>query len=195
MAKAKCYNCQKMGHFTRECTEPKEGSSRIRKLPSSASMQSLYCYGEWRKREGPWDWFIPTQAQHWVLGHIGQERMTRLAREGLLGSLAKVNLPVCEPCMAGKVCRKPFGKAKRATRPLELVHSDICGPMNVRVRHGAFYFLTFIDDYSRYRSVYLLSHRSEALECCKRFLPEVENQREMNLKVLRTDRGREYLLE
>ncbi|KAL0457635.1 UNVERIFIED_CONTAM: Retrovirus-related Pol polyprotein from transposon TNT 1-94 [Sesamum latifolium] len=130
-----------------------------------------------------------------ILGHIGQERMTRLAREGLLGSLAKVNLPTCEPCMAGKACRKPFGKAKRATHPLELVHSDICGPMNVRARHGAFYFLTFIDDYSRYGSVYLLSHRSEALDCFKRFLAEVENQREVNLKVFRTDRGREYLSE
>ncbi|KAL0386517.1 UNVERIFIED_CONTAM: Copia protein [Sesamum latifolium] len=97
--------------------------------------------------------------------------------------------------MAGKACRKPFGKAKRATHPLELVHSNICGPMNVRARHGAFYFLTFIDDYSRYGSVYLLSHRSEALDCFKRFLAEVENQREVNLKVFRTDRGREYLSE
>ncbi|KAL0437841.1 UNVERIFIED_CONTAM: Copia protein [Sesamum radiatum] len=132
---------------------------------------------------------------HARLGHIGQERMTRLAREGLLGSLTKVNLPTCEPCMAEKACRKPFGKAKRATHPLELVHSDICGPMNVRARHGAFYFLTFIDDYSHYGSVYLLSHRSEALDCFKRFLAEVENQREVNLKIFRTDRGREYLSE
>ncbi|KAL0298883.1 UNVERIFIED_CONTAM: Retrovirus-related Pol polyprotein from transposon TNT 1-94 [Sesamum radiatum] len=119
--------------------------------------------------------------------------MVRLAREGLLGSLAKVNLPTCELCMAGKARCKPFGKAKRATQPLELVHSDICGPMNVRARHGVFYFLTFIDDYSRYGSVYLLSHRSEALDCFKRFSAEVQNQREMNLKVLRTDREREYL--
>ena len=65
--------------------------------------------------------------------------------------------------------------------------------MNVRARHGAFYFLTFIDDYSCYGSVYLLSLRSEALDCFKRFLAEVENQNETNLKILRTDRGREYL--
>ncbi|KAL0456393.1 UNVERIFIED_CONTAM: Copia protein [Sesamum latifolium] len=45
------------------------------------------------------------------------------------------------------------------------------------------------------RGVYLLSHRSEALDCFKRFLAEVENQREVNLKVFRTDRGREYLSE
>ncbi|KAK4415070.1 hypothetical protein Salat_2614100 [Sesamum alatum] len=62
---------------------------------------------------------------HARLGHIGLEMVTRLAREGLLGSLVKVNLPPCEPYLAGKACRKPFGKPKRATRPLELVHSDI----------------------------------------------------------------------
>ncbi|XP_020112140.1 uncharacterized protein LOC109726761 [Ananas comosus] len=130
---------------------------------------------------------------HARLGHIGQEKMARLARECLLGSLAKLSLPPCESCLAGKACRKPFGKACRATHPLELVHSDICRPMNVRARHDTYYFLTFIDDYSRYSSVYLLSHRSEALDYFKRFLVEVENQTERTLKVLRTDRGREYL--
>ena len=50
--------------------------------------------------------------------------------------------------MAGKATRLPFGKAKRACFPLELIHSDICGPMNVRARHGAQYFITFIDDFT-----------------------------------------------
>ncbi|KAG5524057.1 hypothetical protein RHGRI_030902 [Rhododendron griersonianum] len=132
---------------------------------------------------------------HARLGHIGQDRMTRLARESLLGPLAKVNLPICESCMAGKAIRKPFGKAVRAISPLDLVHSDICGPMNVRARHGGTYFITFIDDYSRYGYVYLISHKSEALDCFIRFVKEVENQKERTLKVLRTDCGREYLSE
>ena len=76
--------------------------------------------------------------------------MARLAKKGLLGPLAKVDLPIYESCLAGKACRKPFGKVMRATQPLELIHSDICGPMNVKARHGASYFLTFIDDYTRY---------------------------------------------
>uniref|UniRef100_A0A2N9FM86 Integrase catalytic domain-containing protein n=1 Tax=Fagus sylvatica TaxID=28930 RepID=A0A2N9FM86_FAGSY len=109
---------------------------------------------------------------HARLGHIGKDRMTRLAREGLLGPLAKVDLPICEPCLAGKACRKPFGKAVRATQPLELIHSDICGPMNVKARHGASYFLTFIDDYTRYGYVQLIAHRYEALDCFKRFVAE-----------------------
>ncbi len=132
---------------------------------------------------------------HSRLGHVGQDRMSRLAKEGLMGPLSKINLPVCEHCLAGKACRKPFGRASRVSHPLELVHSDICGPVNVKARHGASYFLTFIDDYSRFGYVYLISHRYEVLDCFKRFLAEVENQQERTLKTLRTDRGREYLSE
>jgi hypothetical protein len=54
---------------------------------------------------------------HTRLGHIGQDRMTRLGREGLLGALAKVNLPTCEHSLAGKSTRKPFGKGIRAMFP------------------------------------------------------------------------------
>lgn len=84
--------------------------------------------------------------------------MTRLARQGLLGSLVKVSFPVCEACLVGKVSRKPFGKAVKATHPLELVHSDICGPMNVRACPSASYFLTFIDDYLHFNYMYLIAH-------------------------------------
>jgi hypothetical protein len=119
--------------------------------------------------------------------------MARSAKEGLLGPLAKIDLPICEPCLAGKACRRPFGKAVRATQSLELIHSDICGPMNIQACHGTSYFLTFIDDYTRYGYVQLIAHRYEALDCFKRFVIEVENQHEKSLKALRTDRGREYL--
>ena len=116
---------------------------------------------------------IDSATWHARLGHIGRDRMTRLAREGLLGSLTKVYLQLCEPCLAGKACRKPFGTTKRVAHPIKLVHSDICGPMNKKARHGASYFLTLIDDYLRYGYVYLISHRHEALDCFKRFVVEI----------------------
>ena len=119
--------------------------------------------------------------------------MTQLAREDLLGSLTKVDLRLCEPCLAGKACRKPFGTTKRVAQPIELVHLDIYGPMNKKARHGASYFLTLIDDYSRYGYVYLISHRHESLDCFKRFVAEVENKHEKGLKTFRTDRERVYL--
>ena len=89
--------------------------------------------------------------------------MERLARERFLGSLAKINLPICELCLAGKATRKPFRKGKRVDYPLQLMHYDICGPMNVRARYGASYFITFIDDFTRCGHVHLISHKSEAL--------------------------------
>ena len=55
---------------------------------------------------------------HVRLRHIGQDRLKRLAQAGLLGSLAKVKLPICEHCFARKATRLPFGKAKRATSKL-----------------------------------------------------------------------------
>ena len=68
---------------------------------------------------------IDSTTWHARLGHIGRDMMTRLARKGLLGSLTKVDLQLCEPCLVGKACRKPLETIKRATHPIELVHSDI----------------------------------------------------------------------
>ena len=55
---------------------------------------------------------------HARLGNIGQQRMDRLEKEGLLGQIEKVNLSTCENCLAGKMARKPFGKGTRVELPL-----------------------------------------------------------------------------
>ena len=130
---------------------------------------------------------------HSQLNHIGQDRMNRLAKEGLLGQIEKVDLPNFEHCLKGKMTRKSFETGTRADNPLQLIHSDVCGPMNVRARHGAYYFITFIDDYTRYGQIYLISHKSEVLSCFKTFMNLVENQLDRKIKALRTDHGREYL--
>ena len=95
--------------------------------------------------------------------------------------------------MVGKATRFSFGKAKKATLSSQFIHSDICGPMNVRARHDAHYFITFIDDVTIYSHVYLISHKFEALECFKIYSRLVENQLNVNIKALRTNRGCEYL--
>jgi len=65
--------------------------------------------------------------------------------------------------------------------------------MNVRARHGAYYFITFIDDYTRFGFTYLISHKSEALACFQKYVNLVENQLDSRIKALRTNNGREYL--
>ena len=95
--------------------------------------------------------------------------MNRLAKEDLLRPFKKVNLPNCLNCLKGKMERKPFEKVIKAQILMQLVHSDVCGPMNVRAEHGASYFITFIDDFTRCGYVYLISYKSEALRWFRKF--------------------------
>ena len=120
--------------------------------------------------------------------------MNRLAKEGLLGPLKKVNLLTCLNCLKEKMIRKPFEKTIRAQITLQLVHVDISSPMNVRAKHGTSYFITIINDFTRFGYVYLISHKYDALGCFRNFLNLIENQKDVKLKALRIERGREYLL-
>ena len=78
---------------------------------------------------------------------------------------------------------------------LELVHTDVCGPMSTQAKGGYEYFITFTDDLSRYGYVYLMRRKSETFEKFKEFRVEVENQLGKRIKAIRSDRGGEYLLE
>ena len=82
---------------------------------------------------------------------------------------------------------------ERATDLLEIIHTDVCGPMNIKARDKYHYFLTFTDDLSRYGYIYLMQHKSETFEKFKEFQSEVENHRNKKIKFLRSDRGGEYL--
>ena len=69
----------------------------------------------------------------------------------MLDSLDFEPFPHCELCLNGKMAKQPFpSKGNQASKPLELVHIDACGPVNVQAWEGYEYFTTFIDDYSRY---------------------------------------------
>lgn len=84
---------------------------------------------------------------HKRLGYIEQERLSCLAKNGLTNTLNIMNLSHCEPCLADKASRNFFGKANKASAHLDLIHSDIRGPMSVRNQTKTSKFITFIDDY------------------------------------------------
>ena len=128
------------------------------------------------------------------LGHISEKRMKKLHTDGLLTSFDFESSETYEACLLGKMTKTPFtGFPERALDLLELVHTDVCGPMSTTTRGGYQYFITFTDDFSRYGYVYLMRHKSETFEKFKEFQNEVENQRGKKIKALRSDRGGEHL--
>ncbi|KAK8572986.1 hypothetical protein V6N12_029026 [Hibiscus sabdariffa] len=114
-----------------------------------------------------------TYLWHCRLGHISERRISKLHKDGLLDPFVFRQMDVCESCLLGKMTKAPFnGKSERASDLLGLIHSDVCGPMNTQARGGFHYFITFTDDFSRYGYIYLMRHKSEALEKFKEFRNE-----------------------
>ncbi|KAL0294728.1 UNVERIFIED_CONTAM: Transposon Ty2-GR1 Gag-Pol polyprotein [Sesamum radiatum] len=104
------------------------------------------------------------------------------------------HLPTCESCLKGKMTKKPFvGQSAIVNGLLDLVHTDVCGPLSIPARGGFSYFITFTDDHSRYDYVYLMRYKSEAFGRFKEYRLEVENQTNGKIKALRSDQGGEYL--
>ncbi|KAI5334414.1 hypothetical protein L3X38_024547 [Prunus dulcis] len=137
-----------------------------------------------------------TAIWHRRLGHLNMSSLKLLQEQEMVVGLPEITAvtEVCEGCILGKQCRESFPKeaTTRASTPLELVHSDICGPMQTTTKAGNRYFLTFIDDNTRMCWVYFLRQKSETLSVFKRFKATVELQSGYKLKKLRSDRGGEY---
>jgi len=80
----------------------------------------------------------------------------------------------------------------RAESKLQLVHTDVCGPMNTELINGSRYFILFIDDFSRFCWVYFMKQKSEVADIFGTFKKLVENQCEKKIKVIKSDNGTEY---
>ena len=135
---------------------------------------------------------------HQRLGHVHEPRLKKCVEsESVQGIDIKkmTELSFCEGCLAGKMCRKPFPAVGeiRSTRRLQLVHSDVCGPMHTPSIGGAKYFVTFIDDYTRCCAVYFMKHKSEVFDKFIEFEASVTNDVCKAIGTLRTGNGGEYL--
>lgn len=128
---------------------------------------------------------------HRRLGHVNYHNMDFLTE--CVGNVKEIPESQCVTCVKGKQTRLPFSdEGSRATTLLELVHSDVCGPIQVQSFGGHRYFVTFIDDYSRRVFVYVMKNKNEVFECFKIFKKYAENQTGFTLKKLRSDNGKEY---
>ena len=129
--------------------------------------------------------------------HLGYDNMKKLISQDMVCGLKcdfSCKLDFCEHCCNGKNRRKPFPSmsTQRDSVPLELIHSDVCGKLNPKSLGGAEYFVSFIDDYSRYCWIYMLKCKSEVFKVFREFKTMVENQYNAKIILFHSDNGGEF---
>ena len=139
-----------------------------------------------------------TDIWHYRLGHANEQCIKSMAYKKLVTGIRLpkcAKLSFCEGCIAGKMKRQPFKSVGeiRSKRKLQLVHSDVCGPMPTESIGGNAYFVTFTDDFSRCCAVYFLKNKSEVSSKFKEFELRVHNDCGLQIGTLRSDNGGEYL--
>lgn len=138
---------------------------------------------------------------HSRLGHLSCQNVLKLAKNNMvegvnisMNNLKGYNSEICSICAQTKITRLPFTKVsgKVTKRPLEVVHSDICGPISPTTYDNKRYFLTFLDDYTHFSMVYLLESKNEVFKCFTEFEARVTNLTGYRIGSLYCDNGSEY---
>ena len=130
---------------------------------------------------------------HGRLGHVNFNSLRRLIKLDHIPNFQIDTSKKCETCVEAKLTKTSFQSIERSTEPLGLIHTDVCDLKMVQSRGGNKYFVTFVDDCTKYCYVYLLKSKDEALDKFILYKTEVENQLNKKIKVLRSDRGGEYV--
>ncbi|RVW71674.1 Retrovirus-related Pol polyprotein from transposon TNT 1-94 [Vitis vinifera] len=133
---------------------------------------------------------------HKRFGHFHYAALKHLHQKGLTQGLPVIcdEKNVCQVCQFGKQSRLsfPVNKAWRASERLQLIHTDVCGPMKTPSLNGNRYFILFIDDKTRMCWVFFMKQKSEVAGVFQSFKALVENQANCSIKVIRSDNGTEY---
>ncbi|QRV80821.1 Pol polyprotein/retrotransposon [Ceratobasidium sp. AG-Ba] len=151
----------------------------------------------WTVQAGPLANVATTGAVwHKRLGHVRPAVLQQMAGAGQIDTLSKQDLTdiaQCGSCVLGKGARLPFStSSSSATAPLEVVHSDLCGPLDTSVG-GSRYILSFIDGFSRMAWIFVLKTKDQVFGSFKRWRAYIELSSGHRVKTLRTDGGGEYI--
>ena len=135
---------------------------------------------------------------HRRLGHTNYGYVKELHSKDMVNGMKISNMsrpdPICEPCLAGKMHANPFPTSQtRATQPLELVHIDLKGPIQVKSIGGYQYWIQFVDDCTRFKCGLGLRNKSEAFAAFLQFKAYAENVHNAKIKVIREDKGSEFM--
>lgn len=130
---------------------------------------------------------------HARLGHVNMDSIKRLRKLQLLPDMDLNNTARCQICVEAKHSKRAFKSVEhRNTELLELIHSDLADFKGTVSKGGKMYYVSFVDDFSRYTRIYLLKSKDEAAGTFMKYKLEVENQLNRKIKRLRSDRGGEY---
>lgn len=132
---------------------------------------------------------------HMRLSHLGEASIRRLEKQGIIQvtDWDRKGIECCQACKNGRLVRRRFGSREkyRVSRPLEIVHSDVC-QLSSPSHKGFRYFVSFIDDYSKHAVVYHIRMKSQVFECFIHFINSSERETGLKLVDLRSDNGGEY---
>jgi hypothetical protein len=132
-----------------------------------------------------------TELWHRRLGHLSSSRLNFMANN-LLNFPFKLH-DACDICALSKQCRLPFSASSISSiRPFELIHCDIWGPYKIPSLSGAKYFLTIMDDYSRFTWVFFMHHKHETQNLLTNFFSFVKTQFNASIANIRVDNGGEF---
>jgi hypothetical protein len=133
---------------------------------------------------------------HQGLAHVGMRNLHKLQKDGDILGLPNTVFEKDRPCRA-RQARKQVGAHQHVknimttTRPLEMLHMDLFGPVTYISIGGNKYGLVIVDDYSSFTWVFFLQDRSETQEVLKRFSKRAQNEFDTNVKKIRSDNDTE----
>jgi transposase InsO family protein len=133
---------------------------------------------------------------HRHLAHVGMKNLHKLLKGdhvlGLTDICFEKDRP-CAACQAGKQVGSTHHSKNVVTtsRPLELLHMDLFGPVAYLSIGGSKYGLVIVDDFSRFTWVFFLRDKSKTQGTLKRFLRRAQNEFELNVKI-RSDNESEF---
>ena len=134
---------------------------------------------------------------HRRFGHLGEQNMNKSVNSDLVKNpaVSKQEMIFFEPCVEVKALQQPYRKQSyiRSANILDLIHSDVSGPLKPQSLGGKGYFVTFADDCSTFVCVRFIRDKSEVFRKFRDLVKVLEKGTGRKIKALRSDRGGEYL--
>lgn len=135
----------------------------------------------------------PSALWHFRLGHASQSKLESLCKQLPYVSFNKV--AICDVCHFAKQKKLPFSvSSHRAAHQFDLLHMDLWGPFSIASVHNHKYFLTIVDDFSRFTWIVMLKGKFEARDQIQKFILLVETQFGATVKMIRSDNGPKFNL-